>query len=103
MEDSKIVQLYLERDEDAIRQTSDKYGNMLRNISYSMTADYHMAEECENDTYMEAWRRIPPNDPREYLASFLIRIVRHISLDRCRANSALKREGHILSLSKELE
>ena len=60
LEDNRIVELYLLRDEDAIRQTAEKYGSRLRAVSYNIVSDSLTAEECENDTYMEAWKRIPP-------------------------------------------
>lgn len=61
------------------------------------------AEECENDTYMEAWKRIPPHEPRNYLYAFLARMTRNISLNRCREQSALKRSAFVCQLSAELE
>ena len=103
MEDDKIVQLYLDRDESAIRHTAEKYGSRLRALSLGITADAQTAEECENDTYMEAWNRIPPNEPRTWFFPFLSRIIRHISIDRCRERSSLKRSAHIVELSAELE
>ncbi len=103
MEDAKIVQLYLERDETAIRHTAVKYGSRLRSLSFSITSDDLTSEECENDTYLETWNRIPPNEPKTYFYAFLARITRHISIDRCRERTSLKRKGHIVELSEELE
>lgn len=103
MDDCMIVQLYFDRDEDAIRQTAYKYGARLRAISLGITGNREASEECENDTYMEAWNRIPPADPGEYLYAFLTRIVRAFSIDRCRKRSALKRCGLIMELTSELD
>ena len=103
MEDEKIVELYLSREEKAIRYTSDKYGSKLRHISYRITKDLQTAEECENDTYMEAWKRIPPNEPRTYFFPFLSRIIRNISINRCIERNRLKRNAYIVELSAEME
>ena len=103
MEDEKIVQLYLERDETAIWHTAEKYGLRLRALSFGITSDRQTSEECENDTYYEAWKRIPPNEPKEYFYAFLARITRHISIDRCRERASLKRNGLIVELTEELE
>ena len=103
MDDNRIVELYLLRDETAIRQTSEKYGNRLRSLAYGIVDDRQTAEECENDTYMEAWNTIPPHEPGGYLYAFLARITRHISLNRCRDRSRLKRSALICELSAELE
>ena len=103
MDDNRIVELYLLRDETAIKQTSEKYGNRLRSLAYGIVNDRETAEECENDTYMEAWNAIPPHEPRSYLYAFLARITRHISLNICRDRSRLKRSAFICELSAEME
>ena len=103
LDDSKIVDLYLERDEAAIKQTSKKYGKRLRALSFGIVNDQLSAEECENDTYLEAWNSIPPHEPRSYLYAFLARITRHISLNCCRDRSRLKRSAFICELSAEME
>ena len=91
LEDNRIVELYLIRDETAISQTAEKYGSRLRNLAYGIVEDPHTAEECENDTYMEAWESIPPHEPKNYFFAFLARITRHIALDFCKQRSRLKR------------
>ena len=103
MEDARIVDLYLLRDESAIRQTAEKYGGRLRALSFGMVKDWQTAEECENDTYTQAWNAIPPHEPREYFYPFLARITRHISLNCCRDRSRLKRRAYLCELSEEME
>lgn len=103
LDDNRIVDLYLSRDEAAISQTSEKYGSRLRNVAYGIVEDLHTAEECENDTYMEAWNSIPPHEPKSYLFAFLARITRHIALDFCKERSCLKRSAFISELSAEME
>ena len=41
MDDNKIVDLYLRRDEAAIRQTSEKYGGRLRSLHTSHWSKKH--------------------------------------------------------------
>ena len=103
MEDNRIVELYLRRDETAIEQTADKYGSRLRSLAYGIVRDRQAAEECENDTYMKAWNRIPPHEPRDYFYAFLARITRHISLNFCRDRSRLKRSAFLCELTAEME
>lgn len=103
MEDHRIVELFLLRDEAAIRQTAEKFGSRLRSLAYGIVNDQQTAEECENDTYMEAWNTIPPHEPKSYLYAFLARITRHISLNCCRDRSRLKRSAWICELSAEME
>lgn len=103
MEDEKIVELYFERNESAIERTSEKFGKRLRAVSNGIVKDIETAEECENDTYLEAWNIIPPNEPKTYFYAFLARIIRNISLNCCRKKNALKRNAFVCELSAEME
>lgn len=103
MEDKIIVEMYLNRDENAIKETVIKYGQRLQMLSENIVKDKLTAEECVNDTYNEAWNLIPPNEPRDYFYPFLSRIARHISLNCCRRENTLKRKGEITELSAEME
>ncbi len=102
MDDAKIVDLYLERDESAISYTAEKYGAGLRRIAEHILDDAASAEECENDTYYEAWNRIPPHEPRTYLFAFLGRIARHLAIDVCRRNASQKRQALFCELTEEM-
>lgn len=103
MDDNQIVDLYLMRDEAAIEETSKKFGSRLRALAHGIVKDRQTAEECENDTYMEAWRCIPPHTPRTYLYAFLARLTRNTALNYCRDRSRLKRSAYICELSTEME
>lgn len=103
MDDREIVALYLSRDETAIQQTAEKYGERLQGLSFGIVGDTQAAEECENDTYLAAWNSIPPHEPGGYLYAFMARIIRHISLDLCRKRDRLKRSAAVCELSAELE
>ncbi|MBQ4105031.1 MAG: sigma-70 family RNA polymerase sigma factor [Clostridia bacterium] len=97
MEDIEIVSLYLKRNESAIRETADKYGNYCYSIAYNILSDEEDSKECVNDTYMGAWNSIPPNNPTS-LSAYIGRICRNISLKKWRANSTQKRGGGEVSL-----
>lgn len=103
MEDEKIVDLYLDRNEEAIRLTKEKYGPRLRRMAEDILADREEALECENDAYMEIWNLIPPHEPRTYLFAFAGRILRHLALDRCRKRKRQKRSGEICLLTEEMQ
>ena len=98
MEDSSIVDLYLARDERAIRETDGKYGKKLYSISHRITENGADAEECVSDTWLHAWNAMPPQRP-SILSSFLGRITRNLSFDRCRRQNAEKRGGGALPLA----
>ncbi len=102
MDDDKIVELYLSRDEEAIVQTASKYGHALRKIAYGILYDRESAEECENDAYLKTWNLIPPHEPRTYLFAFVGRIVRHVALDVCKTNKRQKRYAVYSELTQEM-
>lgn len=100
MEDNKIVKLYLDRNEEAIKQSQIKYGNYCYAISYNILKDNQDVEECLSDTYLKAWNLIPPNVPK-VLSTFLGKIIRRLSIDKYRKNHALKRNSeYTLSLQE---
>lgn len=97
MEDERIVELYWERNDEAIAETEIKYGKYLNSISYSILGNSADAQECVNDTYFSAWDAMPPHRP-SVLPAFLGKITRRISVDRWRKYRAVKRGGGELAL-----
>lgn len=103
MEDHRIVELYWQRNEDAISETASKYGKYLHSISYQILWDLRDAEECVNDTYNSAWNAMPPHRPSS-LSTFLGKITRRISIDLWRRYGAEKRgNGEMNLVLDELE
>ena len=97
MEDIKIIELYLQRDELAITATDKKYGSTCRRIALDIVTDLQDSEECVNDTYLSLWNAIPPQRPKNFPA-FTFRILRNISINRLRGRLAAKRGGGELEL-----
>ena len=60
MNDSQIIALFWERNEDAIQETDAVYGRKLYAISDKILHSNQVAEESVSDTYMRAWETIPP-------------------------------------------
>lgn len=101
MEDKLIVDLYWARNEDAITQTSIKYGKMMHATSKSIVGSHEDAEECVNDAYLAAWNSMPENRPT-YLGGYMAKIIRNVSLGRYDHNHAAKRYG-VQVVFEELE
>lgn len=85
VEDKTIVDLFWNRKESAIIETSKKYGNYLFKISFNILYSKEDSEECVNDTYLKAWNSIPPTRPN-LLKAFLGKITRNLSIDLYRKN-----------------
>ena len=101
MEDSKILDLYFARKEEAIRQTDDTYGRRLFHLADNIVRNDQDAEESVSDTYMKAWETIPPHRPKHFFA-YLARICRHFALDRLDWKLAAKRKAEVVSLTEEM-
>lgn len=102
MEDAKIIELYWQRNEDAVAETDRKYGSYCHAISYNILKIHEDAEECVNDTYQHAWDSIPPERPGKFKIWLGI-IVRNITIDLCRKNHAQKRYDGFHMLLSELD
>mgnify|MGYP003289013883 FL=1 len=101
MDDKQIIDLYFARDEQAIAETEQKYGRFCWRIAMNVLDVWEDAEECVSDTYLSAWKQIPPTRPQS-LKAFLGRIVRNLSISRFRAMRAKKRYNGMEVLLSEL-
>lgn len=89
MEDQQIIELFLQRNEEAVAKTEQKYTNYCRSIAVHILHDAEDTNEALNDTWLAAWNSIPPHIPN-CLKTFLGRLTRNISLKRVRADNTLK-------------
>jgi RNA polymerase sigma-70 factor (ECF subfamily) len=92
LEDSRIIELFFERSEQAIAELSEKYGRVCLRIADNILNNRLDAEECVNDAWLAVWDSIPPERP-EPLISYVSRIVRNIALKRYQRNTAQKRNS----------
>ena len=102
IDDEKIIELFFERSEQAIRELDIKYGKICHNLSYNIVNNRQDAEECVNDAYLGAWNAIPPVRPNPLL-SYIVKIVRNISLKIYWRKEAAKRSGHYTIALEEIE
>lgn len=102
MDDDKIIELFFERSEQAIKDLDGKYGKVFYSISFKILNNRQDAEECVNDSYLGTWNAIPPAKPKPLLA-FVCKIVRNISLKRYAQNTAAKRNSYYDVAMEELE
>ena len=98
MSDSQIIELYWQRDEQAIKQTDAKYKHFLLSIAYNIVFNTCDCEECLNDTYIGAWNAIPPARPIS-LPAFLATIMRRTAIDCYKARMRQKRIVSELTVS----
>lgn len=102
MEDSELLALYLQRSEEAIAKTGEKYGRLLFSIADRILKNREDAEECENETYLRAWNAIPPKEPDPFFP-YLGKIARNLALQRYEYYTAQKRSAQLTEIFGELE
>lgn len=101
MDDLKIIELYFERNEQAIKETDAKYGKLCHSIAYNVLHNHEDCEECVSDTYMGVWNAIPPTRPDNFM-SFVCKIARNLSLKRLEFITREKRSADVLLSLNEL-
>lgn len=101
MEDSQIIDLYFERNQQALIESQSKYGTYCNAVARNILSDVRDIEEAVNQTWFEAWRSIPPKKP-DVLSAFLGGITRNICLNILRSHSAQKRHTDFAESYNEL-
>lgn len=102
LEDSKIIELFFMRVEQAIVELSAKYGMVCNRIARNILKNDLDAEECVNDTFLAAWNSIPPQNPAP-LQTYIFRIVRNIAIAKYHTNTSEKRNSYYDVALEELE
>ena len=102
MTDAQIIELYWNRNEQAIRETEVAYGRKLHGLADRIVQNFEDAQECVNDTYLKTWDTIPPKRP-EYFFAYLAKICRNFALGVLDFKSAAKRKGEVVALTQEME
>lgn len=102
MEDGRIIDLFFERSEQAVRELEAKYGRGVKALAMNILGDVRDAEECAADTYLAVWNSVPPRRP-EHLKAYTLAIARNLSLDRYQGIRARKRNSSYDLALSELE
>lgn len=101
MEDSRIIDLFFERSEQAVEELDRAYGKVVARTAANILHSEQDVEETVNDTYLGVWNSIPPHRPNP-LVSFVCRIARNLAVSKLRANAAIRRNGSFDAVLDEL-
>lgn len=102
VDDKQIIELYWQRSENALQETSNKYGKLCLHLARNMLWNLEDAEECVNDTYFAAWNTIPPEKPNN-LCAFILKITRNLILKKIEYNTARKRMPEVEITLSEID
>lgn len=100
MTDEKLIEMFWERDEGAIRAAQEKYRAFCHSVVANLLAHQEDREECISDAFLALWNKIPPARPKS-LSAFLAKIVRTLALERSRKENAWKRGGRVQTVGEE--
>lgn len=92
MDDNHILDLLFDRNEDGLEHTRLKYGQRLLRSAMNILNNYQDAEECVNDTLLNAWNAIPPARPTMF-GAFLAKISRNLAINKWKSSNASRRGG----------
>lgn len=84
--------MFNNRDEQALRETAELYGDACRSAAHNILGSREDAEECLNDALLAAWNTIPPEQPQN-LCAYILKIVRNAALNRWKSRRRGKRGG----------
>lgn len=76
MTDKRIIKLFTERDEDALREVMKKYGDFCLAIAKDNAPTTEEAEECVNEALIGLWHHLAEDKPRDlpaYIAATVAR------------------------------
>ena len=102
LEEAKIIELYFERNEQAISETDAKYGKLMYGVAFHVLNDHEDSEECVNDAHAGIWNAIPPTRPNSLMA-FACKITRNLALKRLEYLTRDKRSKDLTTSFEELE
>ena len=89
-EDQDIILLFEQRDEQALAETTSRFGTLARALAKNITGSTEESEECLNDALLTAWNAIPPTKPQN-LRAYFVRLVHNAAVNLLEHNSARKR------------
>jgi RNA polymerase sigma-70 factor (ECF subfamily) len=98
--DEGIVDLYWQRNEQAIKESNTKYGSYCFSVANHILSSREDSEECVNDTWLNAWKAIPPQRPNK-LSAFFAKITRNLSINRYKSKMTEKRGKNEVAIALE--
>ena len=100
IDDIRIISLFCNGSDEAVSAVQKKYGTQLLRLARNILTDERDAEECLNDTLLNAWKTVPLAKP-DNLKAYLMRSIRNLAFERLRSNRAKKRGGDVTTTSYE--
>src|SRR5580704_2636660 len=85
-----LVQRAAAGDTRAFERLYREHSGRVYGLCLRMTRDAHLAEDCTQDTFINAWRALAKFQARSSLSTWLHRIAVNVSLARRRRNAPVE-------------
>jgi RNA polymerase sigma-70 factor (ECF subfamily) len=82
-----LVQRAAAGDSRAFERLYREHSGRVYGLCLRLTRDAHLAEDCTQDTFINAWKALPQFETRSSLATWLHRIAVNVSLGKRRKSS----------------
>ena len=100
--DIDLAERLFERDESALGEAIDQFGEVVYGMARRVLVDSNLAEEVAQDTFLALWRRPGAFDPtRGSLQGFLAGIARNKAIDAVRREESARRSRDALIAESE--
>ena len=80
MDDKEIIELYINRDENAVKETISVYRDMCYGVAYNILHNKEDVEECLDDVWVALWNQVHITRPVQFKA-YIIRTVRNRAIN----------------------
>lgn len=88
--EAALVQRACSGDTRAFERLYREHAGRVYGLCLRMTRDAHLAEDCTQETFINAWRALPRFETRSSLSTWLHRIAVNVSLARRRKASPVE-------------
>src|SRR5256714_13141597 len=78
--EAALVQRACTGDTRAFERLYREHAGRVYGLCLRMTRDTHLAEDCTQETFINAWRALPRFETRRPLSTWLPRLAVHVSL-----------------------
>jgi RNA polymerase sigma-70 factor (ECF subfamily) len=101
--DTALASRLMARDESALREAIDLYGDVVFGMAKRVLVEPTMAEEVAQDAFLALWRRPGAFDPeRGSLKTFLAMMARNKAIDLVRREESVRRRTDALVSEMEV-
>lgn len=79
--DSKLVSLYLDGNEEALKELVSRYLTPIYNFSYRLSGNKDEANDITQDTFIKIWKNLKKYKPEKKFSTWIFTIAKNTTFD----------------------